>query len=88
MKSGQYLVFGFVVTSSNYGSQTVPNPRTFLPLLLCLSVAVILTNPISISTVLWASEVMKKEMIKTEEKVVLERRGPLFATGSFLPVVR
>jgi hypothetical protein len=31
---------------------------------------------------------MKKEMIRTEEKVVLERRGPLLGTGSFLPVVR
>jgi hypothetical protein len=31
---------------------------------------------------------MKKEMIRTEEKVVLERRGALFGTGSFLPVVR
>jgi hypothetical protein len=31
---------------------------------------------------------MKKEMIRTEEKVVLGRRGHLFGNVSFLPVVR
>jgi hypothetical protein len=32
---------------------------------------------------------MKKEdVIRTEEKVVLERGMALFSTGSFLPVVR
>jgi hypothetical protein len=30
----------------------------------------------------------KMDMIRTEEKVVLERDGTLFGTGSFLPVVR
>jgi hypothetical protein len=39
--------------------------------------------------VLQALEGMKKgDMVTTEEKVVLEGRGALFGTGSFLPVVR
>jgi hypothetical protein len=70
------------------GTRQFPNPRIFFPLVLCSPLAAILTNLLSISTELWAFEVMKKEMIRTEEKVVLERRGPLFGTGSFLPVVR
>jgi hypothetical protein len=82
------FIFGFVLVSGNHRIETYQS-KAITVTVLRASAETIVTNLILLPTVLRAIEVMKKDdMIRTEEKVVLERGGALFGTGSFLPVVR